>query len=156
RRIPVEFVVRRELVMPFELAGVGIDRDDGGAVEIVSNAVVAVVVGTGVAGAPHREVRLGIIGTGNPDGGSAMQVRVVGFTVFAEPCLVAGLAGSGNRVKAPDLLTRVHVERSEKAADTVFAAGDAGDHLILDGERRYRHRVLLLVVGDLNVPEFFA
>src|SRR5215471_17798637 len=39
RRIPVEFVVRRELVMPFELAGVGIDGDDGGAVEIVSNAV---------------------------------------------------------------------------------------------------------------------
>src|SRR4029079_10786998 len=76
-RIPIEFVVRRELVMPFELAGVGIDGDDGGAIEVVSKAVVAVIVGTRVASAPHREVRLGIIGTGNPDGGSAVQVRVV-------------------------------------------------------------------------------
>src|SRR5206468_1326149 len=69
---------------------------------------------------------------------------------------VPGLAGSGNRVEAPDLLTRVHVEGSEETADTVFAAGDAGDHLILDDERRDRHRVLLLVVRDLDVPKFFA
>src|SRR5439155_18626296 len=60
-RIPIEFVVRRELVMPFELSRVGIDGDDGGAVEVVTNAVVAVIVGTGVAGAPHSEVRRGII-----------------------------------------------------------------------------------------------
>src|SRR2546429_5684758 len=102
--------------MPFELAGIGIDGDDGGAVEVVSNAVVAVIVGTGVAGAPHGEVRLGIIGTGNPDWGSAVQVSVVGFAVLADPGFIPGLAGSRNRVEAPDLLASVHVVGSEEAA----------------------------------------
>src|SRR6516162_10042559 len=99
--------------MPFQLAGVCIDGDDGGAVEVVSDAVVAVIVGTGIAGAPHGEVRLGIIGSGHPDGGPAMQVRVVGFAVLAEPCFVAGLAGSGNRIETPDLLARIRVVGSE-------------------------------------------
>src|SRR4051812_34040091 len=120
--------------MPFELAGVRIDGDDGGAVQVVSNAVVAVIVRTGVAGAPHGEVRLGVIGTGNPDGSSAVQVRVIRFAVLAEPGFVSLVTGSGNRVEAPDLLTGVHVEGSEEPADTVFAARDAGDHLILDDE----------------------
>src|SRR5262245_29678712 len=118
--------------MPFELARVGIHGDDGGAVEVVSDAVVAVIVGPGVASSPHREVRFGVVGTGDPDGGSAMEVRVVGFAVLAEPGVVPGLAGSGNRVEPPDLLTGVHVVGREEAADAVFAAGDAGDHLILD------------------------
>src|SRR2546429_6807191 len=107
--------------MPFELAGIGINGDDGGAVEVISNAIVAVIVGTGVAGAPHGEVRLGIIGTGNPDRSSAMQVSIVGFAVLAEPGFVPGLAGSGNRVEAPDLLTGVHVVGSEEAAGTMVA-----------------------------------
>src|SRR5262245_52784696 len=116
--------------MPFEFARVGIEGDDGGTVEVVSNAVVAVIVGTGVASAPHGEVRLGIIRTRDPDRGAAMQVRIVGLAILAEPTFVPGLARSGNRVEAPDFFTRIRVVSSEEAADTVFAAGDAGDYFI--------------------------
>jgi hypothetical protein len=58
--------------MPLEFSGVGVDRDDGRGVQIVSKAVVAVVIGTGIAGAPQREVRLRVVGAGYPDRGSAM------------------------------------------------------------------------------------
>ena len=47
-RIPVVHVVRRELVMPFQLAGVGIERDERIAIEVVALAAVAVVIGPGL------------------------------------------------------------------------------------------------------------
>src|SRR5581483_1345592 len=46
--IPIVEVVRGELVIPLELAGGGVERDDGGGVEVVAFAFVAVVVGAGV------------------------------------------------------------------------------------------------------------
>ena len=58
-RIVVEIVVRRELVIPFQLAGIGIERDHGIAVEVVAGAVVAVPIGPGIADAPVGQIQAG-------------------------------------------------------------------------------------------------
>ena len=54
-RVPVVGVVRRELIVPAQPAGVGVERDEGIRVEVVSQPVVAVVVGVRVAGAPVEQ-----------------------------------------------------------------------------------------------------
>ena len=40
----------------------------------------------------------------------------------------------------------------EEAADAELAAGDPGDHLVLDDERRRRLAVARPVIGNLRVP----
>ena len=64
-------VVRRELVVPLQLASVRVERDDGGSEEVVAFAVGTVVVGAGIAGAEEHEVLLGIVGAGDPNRSAA-------------------------------------------------------------------------------------
>src|SRR4029450_5294352 len=64
--IPVVQGVRRELVMPSELPGVGVDRDDRGGVEIVTLAVVAEIAGRRIADAPVNQIRLRVVAAGHP------------------------------------------------------------------------------------------
>ncbi|KAF0187433.1 MAG: hypothetical protein FD165_2913, partial [Gammaproteobacteria bacterium] len=59
-RVVVVAVVRRELVVPFQLAGVGVERNDGLSVEIVAGTLVGVPVGPRIADAPVREVEFRI------------------------------------------------------------------------------------------------
>ena len=61
RRVPVVHVVRRELVVPLEHAGVGVERDDRVGVEVVALAVVAVEIRTRVAGAPVDQVERRVV-----------------------------------------------------------------------------------------------
>ena len=126
RGVVVQLVVRRELVVPLQLAGVGVERDDAVAVQVVAEPRAAVPVGRRIAGAEEHEVRLGVVGAGVPDAGAA------GLPRLARPGLVARLAGTGNRVEAPDLLAGLRVERRDVAADRAVAAAGADDHLVLD------------------------
>ena len=48
RRVVVHLVVRRELVVPFQRAGVGVERDDAVAIEVVAQTRAAVPVGRGL------------------------------------------------------------------------------------------------------------
>ena len=73
--------------------------------------------------------------------------------VVSLPRLAAGLAGGGDRVEAPDLLARVHVVRGDETADAVLAAARADDDEIVDDERRHRHGVRELRVGNHCFPE---
>ena len=57
--VVVEFIVRRELVMPLQLSRVGIQRDDGAGIEIVAWPRISVPVGPGVPGAPVNEIEFG-------------------------------------------------------------------------------------------------
>ena len=57
-------VVRRELVIPFQLAGLRIQRHDRIGVEVVALAIVAVVIRTGIADRPVHRVELRIVGAG--------------------------------------------------------------------------------------------
>jgi hypothetical protein len=45
-------VVRGELEIPFELAGLGVERENGIGVEIVADAFAAIEIGAGIADRP--------------------------------------------------------------------------------------------------------
>ena len=57
RRVVVQLVMRRELVVPFQLACIGIERDHAVAVEVVAQARAAIPVGRRIARAPVDQVR---------------------------------------------------------------------------------------------------
>ena len=59
----------------------------------------------------------------------------------------------GNREERPEELAVVRVERLDEAADAVFAAIRADQHLALDDRRRHRFRVTLFRIGDLRFPK---
>ena len=135
-------VVRRELEVPLQLSGIRIERHDAVGVEIVARPQIRVPVRTGIPDAPERQVRRRIVGRRHPQRSAAGLPRV------AFPGFVAGLAGPGNRVEAPDFLSGARVECRDKTADAVFAAADADEHLVLDDERRHRDRV-----AELRIPD---
>ncbi len=151
RRVVVQLVVRRELVVPLQLAGVGVERDDAVAVEVVAKPRRAVPVRRRVAGAEEHEVRLGIVGARVPHADAAGLPRV------ARPGLVARLAGSGNRVEAPDFLAGLRIERRDVAADRAVAAAGADDHLVLHDRRVVRDRVAApSASATCDVPDLLA
>ena len=49
-------VVRRELVVPFEIAGFGVERENAIGVEVVAGTVAVVAIGPGIAGGPVKGV----------------------------------------------------------------------------------------------------
>ena len=146
RRVPVVDVVRGELVVPLQLAGVRVERDERRGEEVVAFAIGAVVVGARVAGAIEDEILLGIVGPGHPDRSSAAQVRVT-----LRPGVAALFSRPGHGVEPPHLLAGLRVERFDETADAVLGAGDADDHLVLDDERRDRRRIPDLVVFERDV-----
>ena len=68
--VEIPAVVRRRLVMPFHHAGVGIDAQRRGGVEVVAGAQVAVPWGR-IAGAHEDQVGIGIVGAAQPGGAAA-------------------------------------------------------------------------------------
>ncbi len=129
------------LEMALDRAGVGIDRDGRGGVEVVARALVA-EPRRAVAGAPERDVALGVVGPGHPDRGAAA------LPGLAFPGVVAGLAGAGDGVGLPHRLAALGVERLDEAADAELAARDADHDLAVHDQRRERHVVAFLPVGD--------
>ena len=84
-RVIVERIVRRELVVPFDLAGLRLQREHRAGVEIVARADRR-IERPGIADAPIDRVQLRIIGAGDP-GRSAAELPGV-----ALPGVAAGLA----------------------------------------------------------------
>ena len=66
--------MRRELKMPFELAGVGIEREDAIGVEVVARTNGAVEIRGRIAGAPLQSVEPRVIGAGHPGGAAAVFI----------------------------------------------------------------------------------
>jgi hypothetical protein len=58
-----------------------------------------------------------------------MHPGIVGFSVLAHPGFIAGFAGSGDGVEAPDLFAGFGIPCSKETADAVLTAGDARDRL---------------------------
>src|SRR5205809_7713239 len=86
--VVVELVVRRELVVPLQFAGIGVESDHGAAVEIVAIAFVAVPVWSRISNTPIDEIQIRIIGTGDPNRRAAMFPRVS----VRRPGLVSGFS----------------------------------------------------------------
>ena len=137
----------RELEVPLQRAGVGVERDHRVGVEVVAGPQVRVPVGAGVADAPVGQVERRVVRRRQPHRSAAGLPRV------AAPRLVAALARPRHRVEAPQLLAGGGIERGDEAANAVLAAADADEDLVLHRERRHRDRVAQLRVADRNVPE---
>jgi hypothetical protein len=58
RRVVVQFVVRRELVVPFQPARIGVESDDAVAVEVVPKPLPAVPIRSRIAGAEVHQICL--------------------------------------------------------------------------------------------------
>ena len=91
----------------------------------------AIKVRARIAGAPVRQVEIGIVGAGHPDGAAAM------FPIASAPAIVAGLIRIGNRIEVPGLFAGLGFEGGDEAANAEFASGNAHDHFILDHQRRH-------------------
>src|SRR5215510_613629 len=109
--------MRRELIMPTELTGVGVKRDDRRGVEVVAFAFRTVVIGSGVTGAPVHQVEFRIVGARHPDRAAAMLPR---FRIGATPRAVTRILGAGSRIEAPDLLSALHIVGIDETADAVL------------------------------------
>src|SRR4026207_926453 len=90
RRVPVVHIVRGELVVPAELAGVSIERDERSGVQVVAQAALAVIVRARIAGAAEQKNQLRTGPAGDP------CARAPGLPGIARPRLVARLARPGN------------------------------------------------------------
>ena len=157
-RVEVPGIVRQLLMVEFELAGIGIERDDRGRVEIVARPRSAllpvrarpVVERRRVGGAPPYRIGFRVIGSGHPAAAAAGPPGV------ATPGR-HGLFGTGDREELPLLLSGLAVDAEDRSATGPFAALGANDHLVLDHQRRAseadRH---LLGIQQLGVPHRLA
>ena len=143
-------VVRRGLVIPFQLAGFGIEGNDGRRIKVVALALVAVVVGAGIAGRPIEDVELGVEGAREP--GDAAGV----FDRFSAPSLRAGLAGFRDGPEAPNLLASLRIPCGDKTARSLFAARCAGYDESIGDEGRGGGVVVLLPIRHFGFPGKFA
>src|SRR5205814_495953 len=87
-RVVVVAVVRRELEMPLQLTGVGIERDDAVRVEVVAGTLTRIPVRTGVPDAPVREIQRRIVRAGDPHRRAAV-LPIVAPPGIATPRLFA-------------------------------------------------------------------
>ncbi len=136
--------------MPLDLAGVSIERDGRGRVEVVAGALIA-EPGGGVAGAPVDRVGVGIIVAGHPSG---CTTGLPGIRLF--PGLAAGLSGCRDGEGLPRGLAGFGVERSDEAAHTELTAGDADEHFALHDQRGHGHVIAGLPIFDLSFPGYLA
>ena len=65
---------------------------------------------------------------------------------------MSGLAGARNGLKAPSAATGVGIVRIHKSANSVFAAGNANDHLVLHHQRSDGEGIGGVGIGGLYVP----
>src|SRR2546428_4560124 len=145
--IPIVAIVRRELKMPFSLAGVWIQCDDRICEQVVAGSARGPVdLSSRVADCPIQRVQIGIERTGQPHRTSAVLPTV------SRPRIVTKFAGTWNRMPSPHPLSRCRVIRIEKTGRAELAAANADDNFIFYDERRARDAVSKHRVRHLCFP----
>ena len=145
-RIPVVYVVWRELIVPAKLTGIRIEGHQRGGIQIVALAGVAVVVGPGITGAEEHQVLLRIVRAGHPDRSAATQVRIP-----SRPCVATRIVRAGDGVEPPRALAGLRIVRVDEPANAVLGTCNPDDDLVLHHQRSNRGRVPHLVVLELDV-----
>ena len=149
RRVPIPGVVGGELVVPAHLSRVGVERQQGIAVEVVAEPDITVEIWTGVSGSIEHEVRVRIVGAGRPHAGAGRGADV-------RPGVPSWFPRPRNGHRPPDALAGLHVVGVDETGNQVLPAGDTDDELVLDDERCDRRGVAFLVLDDLGVPQHGA
>ena len=145
-RIPIMQIVRRELKIPFELAAVGVQRDNRLGIKVVSSSRLAVEVRRRVPDAPVEQVQFGIEAPREPRRSAAGLPRIAG------PGFVAGLTRTRNRVEPPQPFSRRGVEGVQPAVESVVARRVAGDDPAVNRKRCCRRPVAVLGTRNLRFP----
>ena len=135
--------------MPLDLAALGIERNHRAGVEIVARPYRRVERAR-IADAPVDRVQLGIERAGDP-GRAAAELPGV-----ALPGFVAGLAGSRNRIGAPQMLAGLRIPAVDEVAGAELGAGNTGDHHTVGDQRRDRHRIAGLEIDGILAPQLLA
>ncbi len=116
--IPVVQIMGRKLIVPAQLTGIRIQRNQRIRIEIVTGSSVTVIIRIRIAHTPVNEVQFWVKAAVHP--GSApsgcQHFRVI------RPGFTARLAGSGDRVETPELLPTDRIVSIDKPAGPVFAA----------------------------------
>src|SRR5262245_44602939 len=131
--------------MPGELACVGVEGNNGAAVEVVSEPGSAIPVGAGISSAPIRQIQIGIICTCDPDGRATVHPRI------AAPCFMTRFTGARNGVESPHFFSSVDVPRGNETAHAELTAGRARDDFVFDDEWSVSKRVALLRIGRRSI-----
>ena len=118
--------MRRELEIPFELAGVRIEGKQAIGVEVVARARTSIEVGRRITGAPEDGVQFRVKRTGHPSGATAE------FVAFTGPTGGAKFSRARNRPEAPYFLTALRIVGGYKAAYAVITARSSHDDLVLN------------------------
>ena len=145
---------RHELVVPREVAGLGIERERAVGVE-------GVAVGAarqprprlGLRSGPVGEVGDGVVAARNPRVAAGPERRRE-----VAPGVAPRVAGLGNRRRAPQLGPAVRVVGGDEAGAVLvpLAAGHAGDDPAVDDDRSARVPVAEPGVGDGVIPDHLA
>ena len=134
------------------LPGVRVERDDRRGEEVVARAVLVRDDRLRIAGRDEDQVELGIVGDRLPRHAAAVLRHLL-----VRPGLRARLALLlRHDVPAPLQLAGRRIVRVEVAGNVEVVAADAGDHVVLDDDRRDRAVVELIEIADRLVPALRA
>src|SRR5207244_6749504 len=120
-RIPIVNIVRRELVVPLQFSGGGIERQDAIGEQIVAAALAIIGIRPRITRGPVERIGLGIIGTGLPG-----RAPASGYCCSL-PRLEAWIAFGRNGPVAPDAFAGVGFVSRKETADAPVAARYAGN-----------------------------
>src|SRR5712675_3495495 len=118
--------MRRELKMPLQLSGVGIQREHTIGVEIIAGPRAAIEIRRRITRAPVQRVEFGVVRSRHPGGAAATQIRI------AWPTFRAGLAGPRYGPEAPGQLAGLRIEGGKEASYAVVTPRSADDHPVFD------------------------
>ena len=169
--VEIPLVVRRHLVHPLRLAGVDVTRPDRHRPLVVAGALHR-VPGAGVARAVVHQVELRVVAVPAP-GRAAADLPLIALPGLERrvPAHRRHLAvGPGHRrvridqhlrvrpgaVGLPDLLAGLDVVGGDVTTHAELAAGNAGDHLVLEDVRGVGVGLTLLRIAVLDLPQLLA
>ena len=126
-------------MVAFDFAGVQIQCNGGGGVEVVADAAFS-RPRCGVARAPIRNIGGGVVGASDPNTAATI------FVAIARPGVSSGLTRGSRGVSAPNFFARIGIKCCHVTAYTGFATRGADQNLALGGQPN--HRACFGVQGD--------
>ena len=150
--VQIKRLAWRVAVIPFQLAGVGIERERGAGIErsAVPGAAARPHPGLGLGHAPVSEIKVRIVGARQPRGAAASRPDL------ALPRITARFARRGYGVSAPLFFAGFRVECGYKTTDAELTTRCAHHYLATSDERRERDVVSGFVVRHGGGPDFLA
>ena len=148
-----------DLIVPAQLAGLHVEREQRRGVEVVAFARGAAEHRHGVAGVDVDEPEIDIDRRRVPHAGAALLPDLSVLRVARRrPRLVSRFARTGNRGELPQQLAGLGVERHDLAAKRPVAVGEAGEEHAAGVHRRAGNGLagLRRRVADLRGPDQLA